>query len=299
MRSPVTGNDKKTVFRKSVDVKKIIGLYSEQGMDVKRFFSGIDKVDILECLDTGYRFYHPYGLAADDEFYDELAKKNGYYLDWRWEHQVSFEKILEHDSILEVGCGSGNFLQQLKERKSVSCVGLELSEEAAHTAESKGIKIFRETIENHAIENKSRYDVVCFFQVLEHVPDVRSFILSAIDCLKKGGRLIIGVPNNNPYLFKRDIYHVLNLPPHHMGLWNKESLKKLTDIFPLEIKEISVEPLLDVDYFWKVNLNYWRNKNGFLSYFLNFVPDRIDEKIKGVIRYFCSGRNILAIYVKR
>ena len=76
-----------------------------------------------------------------------------------------------------------------------------------------------------------RFSFICSFQVLEHVYEVYGFLNSAIALLKNKGKLIIAVPNNNPYFLKHDKYHTLNLPPHHMGIWDERSLKFIGKLF--------------------------------------------------------------------
>src|SRR5690606_22887486 len=105
------------------------------------------------------------------------------------------------------------------------------------------------------------FDVICSFQVLEHVYEVNDFINNQLRILKKGGRLIVGAPNNNPYLFIHDKYHTLNLPPHHAGLWNKKSLTSLEKVFNLEVEEVFYEPF-SISYhdFFEVNFKRLKNK---------------------------------------
>ena len=65
-----------------------------------------------------------------------------------------------------------------------------------------------------------------------------------IDCLRPGGKLIISVPNNDSFIKDNPLpSKILNMPPHHMGLWGNESLSKLCNIFPLECIELKIEPL--------------------------------------------------------
>jgi hypothetical protein len=88
-----------------------------------------------------------------------------------------------------------------------------------------------------------------------------------LKALKKGGKLIIGVPNSNPFLYKYDKYHTLNLPPHHMGLWNKFSLANLANYFPMSVDNIIVEALQqhEFEYYFKILFdNNMSTKNLFL-----------------------------------
>ena len=71
--------------------------------------------------------------------------------------------------------------------------------------------------------------------VLEHIYDVKSFLEASLKVLKPEGKIIIGVPNSEPYFLGYDKYCTLNLPPHHMGLWNKKVFDKLAALFNLKI----------------------------------------------------------------
>jgi SAM-dependent methyltransferase len=83
--------------------------------------------------------------------------------------------------------------------------------------------------------------VVCSFQVLEHIYDVKSFLEASLHVLKPKGKLIIGVPNNEPYFLGYDKYATLNLPPHHMGLWNKSVFEKVAPLFNLKIIDVQYD----------------------------------------------------------
>jgi 2-polyprenyl-3-methyl-5-hydroxy-6-metoxy-1,4-benzoquinol methylase len=69
---------------------------------------------------------------------------------------------------LEVGCGFGWFLQKLLDR-NVRCAGLEFNPRAVETAASNGLQVYPETISDHVRNNPDKYNVVCAFQILEHI----------------------------------------------------------------------------------------------------------------------------------
>lgn len=221
----------------------IITLYKEQlNINVSSFFPGIASIQLFECIDTGYKFYHPKGLDGDSRFYESLQHKlnAGYYHDWKFENELAYNAIQEGDKVLDIGCGIGNFLMKAKNKTS-EVYGLELNKMAVNVCHTKGLKVFDELIEQHAENHIEEYDMVCMFQVLEHVSDVQSFILSALKVLKVGGKLLIGVPNNEPYFAGYDKFCTLNLPPHHMGLWNKRVFDKFAPLFGLTINSVKYD----------------------------------------------------------
>ena len=237
--SPVTGN-KNTTLTDIFFSKDIIKLYKDQlGIDVSKYFSGSESFYLYQCNETGYRFYHPIGLDGDSEFYGTLQQSLGdeYYHDWKFEYQLAYDIIQPCDKVLDIGCGIGNFLARAKE-KAVEVTGLELNEKAITVCHQKELLVLNERIEDHASVMPGHYDVVCLFQVLEHIYDVKTFLEGALTVLKKGGKIVIGVPNNEPYFLGYDKYCTLNLPPHHLGLWNNKVFEKTAPLFNLKIQRV-------------------------------------------------------------
>ena len=175
---------------------------NEYGIDINEYFKEIDTVKIYKCLDTNYRFYFPFSLAGKSKLYEALQKYEWYY-GLRQEHQLAETFIDQNSQVLEVGCGNGFFLQKLQ-TQGTKCTGLEFNVEAIKVGCEQGLNILKQDICEHSKEYYEKYDVVCAFQVLEHICQVGDFIQAALDCLKPGGKLIIGVPNSNPYLYKYD-----------------------------------------------------------------------------------------------
>ena len=230
-------NQNDTIVADTFFVKDIIRLYKDQlEMDVSRFFTGNEQILLYKDIKTGYRFYHPANLSGDGKFYEDLQNKlgEGYYHEWKFENQLAYDEIIPGDKVLDIGCGTGNFLLKAKE-KTNETYGLELNEKAVAECTKKDLTVFNELIQEHSKTHDNFYDVVCMFQVLEHIYDVSTFLASSLKVLKKGGKLIIGVPNSEPYFLGYDKYSTLNLPPHHMGLWNKNVFKALPILYNLKL----------------------------------------------------------------
>lgn len=239
---PITKKNTTELFS-SFKGKDIIELYRAQlDIDVSRFFKDHPVFDLYQCNETGYKFYYPQDLSGDGKFYETLQIQLGdeYYHEWKFENQLAFDAIQANDRVLDIGCGIGNFLAKAVEKTS-QVYGLELNENAISICISKGLNVYRESIQDHAATHKEYYDVICVFQVLEHIYAVKEFIDSTLKALKKGGKLIIGVPNNQPYFLGYDKYCTLNLPPHHMGLWNEGVFEKFAKLFNLSILEVKYD----------------------------------------------------------
>lgn len=294
-QSPVS-NKYSVRYLDSIDVNKIINLYQEKGIDVKRFFKNINQIQILKCSKTGYRFYYPFSCIGDAKFYAELSKGRSNYYSSRWEHDVALQYISKNNKVLEIGSGFGAFLKKLRSA-NIDGIGLELNTHAVEVCKNQNLHVLSDNYQEFAEKHSGGFDVVCSFQVLEHIPEVDSFFRAARKLLKKGGRLIVGVPNNNPYLFITDKYHTLNLPPHHVGLWNKTSLKKVGKEHSLKTCSTVFEPLTEnYRYFFSVNLNKIKSK--LLKKIIGKLEVMAPQLAHNIICYFFKGRNILITYKK-
>jgi hypothetical protein len=109
--------------------------------------------------------------------------------------------------------------------------------------------------------------------------------------------MIFSVPNSNPYLFRYDKYHVLNLPPHHVGLWDKRALANLRRVFDLEVEPVRVEPLFALKQQLLVIAHHWRKAA--LIRAVQLMPLLAEKLLVRTVGRFFAGRNLLAIYVKR
>lgn len=290
----------------TISTQVIIDLYKNDfDVDVSRFFRGIDTVEICRCADTGFLFYYPLTISGDEGFYDDLKRQMPikfnapYYTETKWEHDYCLQFIAPNDKVYEIGADSGAFLAKLKKNNVANVFGSELNADSIVSAQKRGIDLEYKTIEQKAKEVTAEYDVVCAFQVLEHVADVASFLTGCLHILKPGGKLLIGVPYNNPYIFGHDKFMSLNLPPHHTGLWNKPAFENLTKFYPVTVNRIIIEKLpsggYDFNRFFEVNKD---------------VVYKPGKPLKGVFDFFYhkwlklfhsmySGKNIIAVFNKR
>src|ERR1700753_3557466 len=108
--------------------------------------------------------------------YAKLEKMHRYYDDDKWEYRRALQDLRGKKKILEIGCGSGKFMALAKREEKLSIEGLERNQRAIHEAAERGIVVRDDSAELVARNNPGSYDVVCSFQVVEHVPRLGSFL---------------------------------------------------------------------------------------------------------------------------
>jgi 2-polyprenyl-3-methyl-5-hydroxy-6-metoxy-1,4-benzoquinol methylase len=167
----------------------------------------------------------------------------------------SFES--ENKNLLDVGCGTGDFLQIAK-LNNWSISGIEPNQQAREIANKKTSNSVFEI--NQLLKfNENNFDVITLWHVLEHLPDLENHITVFKKLLKKSGTLIIAVPNYKSYDAKyyKQFWAAYDVP-RHLWHFNKTSISKLVAKQSMEV--IKVKPMW-FDAFY-VSLLSEKYKNG-------------------------------------
>jgi 2-polyprenyl-3-methyl-5-hydroxy-6-metoxy-1,4-benzoquinol methylase len=162
-------------------------------------FTQLGTLSLLRCRSCGLIFvgnqFTDAALAAfydkiSETYYDECALLN----DERSEEATHDLSNLMPRSVLDVGCGDGNFLEHLRKLYSHGLIaGLEISEVCARKLEAKGFTVYRGSFES---VNGPRFDLLTLLDVAEHVPRPVEFLTRCSSVLTSGGYLYIHTPRH-------------------------------------------------------------------------------------------------------
>jgi len=245
-RCPACGENDSTEVD-TVATADLADLYRRRGLDVAAYFDATPVIQRFRCehCDLGY-FLPP--CPGDEHFYEQLQTQPWYYQDEKPEYAFATQFVKGGDRVLEVGCGKGAFRAFLP--ADIHYQGLEFNEEAVQKATAAGLSVHREYVEDHARSHPGRYQVVCSFQVLEHVPAPDTFVRACVESLAPGGRLIIAVPAEDSFLAVAP-NAPLNMPPHHVLRWSDQALRNLASREGLRIETLWHEPIASFHQEWQ------------------------------------------------
>lgn len=135
-------------------------------------------------------------------------------------------------SILEIGSFDGAFLRLARERNDkLTLASLEVDTNTQAAREQpEWLTQYSSFKELHA--QNLRFDVVCFFHVLEHIADPAGFLASCTNVLKPKGRVIIEVPSlDDPLrtLYRVEEYEDFYFQVQHPYVYSAKSLHRLLE----------------------------------------------------------------------
>lgn len=168
---------------------------------------------------------------------------------------VEYLKIRPTDRILD--CGDGYYIAAINHLRDCHLYGFDLDEKEIGLAKRNivddSLKLTRGDICHLPYKNNS-FDKIILSEVLEHVPDDLRALREEKRVLKKGGFLIITVPNHNysflwdpvnkilEFLFKRHIQKGFwsGIWNKHLRLYSIEEIKELVEKSGFRIIDIKV-----------------------------------------------------------
>lgn len=206
-------------------------------------WSDVRELQQYRCMQCALVFHLPEMLGGD-AFYARLSKYDWYYESEKWEFDVALDLIgqFKPKSILEIGCGSGEFLQKVSGAVDLA-MGVDINPTALEKARAKGLVVTNQSIELMV----EKFDMIVLFEVLEHLPEPGKILRAIVDRLNPGGTLVLAVPNPDGYLKDQGVV-LLDLPPHHNTKWSRTTFSYFASSCGLKEFIYAVEPVRYIHY---------------------------------------------------
>lgn len=166
----------------------------------------------------------------------------------------------EEKRLLDIGCGTGDFLKIAKENNWIIS-GIEPNKEARSIANKKTNNSVFNTAKLQELREHS-FDVITLWHVLEHLPNLEAQIVTIKKLLKEKGTLIIAVPNFKSFdaNYYKDFWAAYDVP-RHLWHFNQESIANLFG--SKNMKVVKILPMKFDAYY--VSLLSEKYKSGFMN----------------------------------
>jgi len=198
---------------------------------------------IVSCQDCGFRFLNPrpsidsirrfYEHEEYDPFLSTKRKKSwkdAVYTSVRrysiWRKRLLLEGYKRWGRLLDVGCGTGEFLAYLR-RYQWAVYGVEPDTGSRTYAQMQGLRVAADLDSLPT----AHYDVITMWHVLEHLHDMTGGLEKAISRLSEGGFFILAMPNVDSWDLKRyqEDWIALDTPRHLYHFTEKDVRKVIPE----------------------------------------------------------------------
>jgi SAM-dependent methyltransferase len=259
--------------------------------------------DIYECDQCEIAMLNPFAtdielakLYSCGNYRTAKGKRFGYIIETlihlgRIKKRKRIHQFVKTGKILDIGCGRGLFLDVMR-RGGWDTIGTEFNQETAFYAiNTYGLKILPGDIAQHKLPAES-LDVININQVLEHLKNPDKVLEESHRLLRKGGILIISVPDLRSPQFSigKENWFLLDLP-FHLFHFTEEGLENLLRKNEFKIKYIKRFSLEHNPFGWLQTLLNISGIRFNLLYDLLKSPelkagDMEAIKVKGIIATF-------------
>ena len=192
--------------------------------------SGFEKHHLTKCGSCDFVFCKPIPTQDELNAVYEGYGRNDYLSELTIK---AYERVLDSlepyrktNRLIDVGCGIGYFLEVAK-RRGWEVYGTEFTEEAVKICEEKGAKMELGVLDPSNYQPES-FDVVCSFEVIEHINNPREELSNFHKLLRKGGVVYCTTPNFNAverFQLGSD-WNVLGYP-EHLSYYTPKTLKRV------------------------------------------------------------------------
>ena len=162
----------------------------------------------------------------------------------------TLKKIPHSEAALEIGTGTGVFLEYLKTAGFSTLVGVEPSTSAIEAAPKSRRAWIIEGVFDESKFKPNSFDLICCFMTMEHVHDPKLLAEAALRLLRQGGAFVTVTHDYRSFVNRLMGKRSPIIDIEHVQIFSRNSIKEL--FLRTGFEKISVESFIN-----KYSLNYW------------------------------------------
>jgi 2-polyprenyl-3-methyl-5-hydroxy-6-metoxy-1,4-benzoquinol methylase len=267
------------------------------------------RYQVYACRNCGFRWLNP---QPTDEELSEIYS-NQYFLDEgtaeiteivnklkRATAGLYLEQLIKDSStsllqaaLLEIGCGMGDFLLEAQS-KGFAVSGLEVTDYLVQFANRRlGFSGVQKGYLESSGFKKESFNVVAFFDVIEHVRDPLDFMTRVNGLLRKSGKVYIVTPSLDSWSAKLLGKNWMEYKIEHLSYFNRKTITLLLEQTGFhKIKFHSNYKVLNFDY---INRHFIRFPVRVISPLINFARKLTPDKFAYMpVKLVASGMAVIA-----
>lgn len=215
--------------------------------------------EIYRCRKCGLEFCNPmksmsameYGEDVSYNHFRALGESSQHSVLW-WGHKQFIKTTLtdlslkSNSRILDIGCGTGAFVSFALKHGYDAC-GVDFDRNSVGIAHKTGElrdRVFLAGTSNvRDLFSGRKFDVVTFFEVLEHVEDLDAFLALVSDLLAPDGLIALYVPLADRWSLRFNPREPADYPPNHLTRWTIRALRILMRNNGFKVVQVQESPV--------------------------------------------------------
>jgi SAM-dependent methyltransferase len=141
-------------------------------------------------------------------------------------------------ALLEIGCGDGFFLDEALAQGFDAVTGVEPSEEAIANASAAVRPRIVKNLYGPGVFPADSFDLICAFQVFDHVPDPAALLRAAHEQLRGGGGVLFINHNARGFLNRLLGEASPIVDVEHTVLFDKKTMRRLFEECGFQVREV-------------------------------------------------------------
>ena len=247
----------------------------------------------VKCLNCGHLYLQPRPKASAAEviYPENYSSYTAKFSTARWgiNHIKSavigfrmrslFSIIKDGADVLELGCGDGQLLLDMKARfQKARFAGLDrkFSPYVRKQLEKNDIIIIEQMLEDARLEDE-HYDLIILNQLLEHLWEPRECIKKIYNALKPDGLIAIETPNADGYdrrLFRKHLWGAYYWP-RHLNIFSRSNLIRFLEDNNFSVQKhvkLTAPPTWTYSIKSLIKTNRWVPMKGIQNFFSDINP---------------------------
>lgn len=222
----------------------VLGECPSCGGSARKRWHRHDRLQLWLCKKCGLGYSDPQPIEQVEDLYLSGYDLAGYFEAFESRKSVLSERRLDRlprpdggKRLLDVGCADGQFAAAAALRGWLPS-GIELNPPAAEKARARGVDVHQGDIGEIDLSGE-RFDLVTSWDVIEHVPDPRSFLQKLASFVAPGGTVVVTTLNRRSLVSRVFRGNWSMIVEDHYTYWDRTSLTRAFSAAGLSISGTS------------------------------------------------------------